>query len=70
MPPDDHVVFQEGVVASFFDKVTRLAKCQQISIFAMAVAFTEIYWQLMGNTAKYDLQPWIFYTPHLDWLFQ
>ena len=58
VPPDDHVVSQEGVVASFFDTVTRLAKCRQISIlFAMAVAFTGKYWQIMGNTDKYALQP-------------
>ena len=32
----------------------------------MPVAFTGKYWQLMGNTGKYDLQPWNFYTQHLD----
>ena len=35
----------------------RLAKCRQISIFAMPVAFSGKYWQIMGNTGKYDLQP-------------
>ena len=29
-----------------------------------------IYREIPGNTGKYDLQPWNFYTPHLDWLFQ
>ena len=32
-----------------------LAKCRQISIFAMSVAFTGKYWQIMENTGKYDL---------------
>ena len=35
----------------------RLAKCRQISIFAMPVAFTGKYWQIMENTGKCDLQP-------------
>ena len=35
----------------------RLAKCRQISIFAIPVAFTGKYWQIMDNTGKYDLQP-------------
>ena len=35
----------------------RLAKCRQISIFAMPVAFTRKYQQIMENTGKYDLQP-------------
>ena len=43
---------------------TRLAKCRQISIFAMPVAFTGKYWQITGNTGKYDIPPWNFYTPH------
>ena len=38
----------------------RLAECRQISIFAMSVAFTEKYREIMGNTGKYVL-------PHLDW---
>ena len=29
----------------------------QINIFAMPVAFTGKYLQIMGNTGKYDLQP-------------
>ena len=39
---------------------SRLAKCRQISVFAMPVAFTGKYreiWQIMENTGKYDLQP-------------
>ena len=36
---------------------SRLAKCRQISIFAMPVAFTGKYWEIMENTGKYDLQP-------------
>ena len=36
---------------------SRLAKCRQIRIFAMPVAFTGKYWQIMENTGKYDLQP-------------
>ena len=32
--------------------VSRLAKCRQISIFAMPVALTGKYWQIMGNTGK------------------
>ena len=35
----------------------RLAKCLQISICAMPVAFTGKYWQIMDNAGKYDLQP-------------
>ena len=45
---------------------SRLEKCRQISIFAMPVAFTGKYWQLMGHTGEYDLQPWNFYAQHLD----
>ena len=37
--------------------VTRLAKCGQISIFAIPVAFTAKYREIMENTGKYDLQP-------------
>ena len=36
---------------------TRLAKCRQISIFAMPVAFTGKCREIMENTGKYDLQP-------------
>ena len=25
-----------------------------------------IYQEIQGNTGKYDLQPWNFYTQHLD----
>ena len=35
----------------------RLAKCRQISIFAMPMAFTRKYREIMENTGKYDLQP-------------
>ena len=35
----------------------RFAKCPQISIFAMPVAFTRKYWQIMENTGKNVLQP-------------
>ena len=45
---------------------SRLAKCRQISILAIPVLFTGKYWQLMGHTGKYDLQPWNFYAQHLD----
>ena len=41
----------------FTDITTRLAKCRQKGIFAMPVAFTGKYWQIMENTGKYDLQP-------------
>ena len=27
----------------------------------MPVAFTGKYWQITGNTGKYDLQPWNFW---------
>ena len=39
------------------DQRSRLAKCRQISIFAMPVAFAGKYWEIMENTGKYDLQP-------------
>ena len=43
--------------ASIAEKWARLAKCRQISIFAMPVAFTGKYREIMENTGKYDLQP-------------
>ena len=42
--------------ANFEGEKTRLAKCRQISISAMPVAFTGKYGQIMENTGKYDLQ--------------
>ena len=42
------------------DNESRLAKCRQISIFAMPVAFTGKYREIMENTGKYDLQPFTF----------
>ena len=45
------------IVQNIDDISTRLAKCRQISIFAMPVAFTGKYWEIMENTCKYDLQP-------------
>ena len=40
-----------------------LAKCQQISIFAMSVAFTGKYWQIPANIIY---NPGFFYNQHLD----
>ena len=42
---------------NFMRRLSRLAKCRQISIFAMPVAFTGKYREIMENTGKYDLQP-------------
>ena len=41
------------IVVSYKGKYARLAKCRQISIFAMPVAFTGKYREIMANIGKY-----------------
>ena len=49
---NNYAILKQGIMGNIHVK-SRLAKCRQISIFAMPVAFTGKYQEIMENNGKY-----------------